>query len=657
MSSIFLFSLLDMKDCTSAFENLWIFNVDLSKHDHEVLTCEDGHRCTHAPFEVKKHNGEYNLIFNGTLSPTYNISLWIMQNWMCKPSEGCNTTSLDNGAADIIIDPSVCGHFSKYDEAICTDLDTNGPFFILKTNMSNEQDVDCVTCNNPLHLIEEIVEVHQDLGSEGHVDAALANTFVESMKSVLDKLHNKSSVKVKAAGEVTGALLRLKETKSISVAYSAKGKEMVLVSNPNALQTPLSWSVEIPAEAVRISQSANDGEGFAGVLRFPNMSMDDKNSTVFGAVYGISMSANISNLTDPISIHFENVATNFASFNCTSWNGIGDKPNWTEDGCEMVLGNSNITCKCYHLTFFAILMNPLPDNNTLTESDLSSLTYISYIGCGLSIFFLGVALFMHYLLRKAKSSQAIQILMNLFTALFLLNLTFLSNESVANMGSNIGCIAIATLMHYSMLSTFTWFALQALHLYLRLVRMSNTKDVKNYMLKMCIPAWVCPAVVVITLAALNKYTLVTIKTSSGFQSKTCWITDTMVHYVVNIGYYAMVFLFTLGIFCVVVQRILMSNKLMVKDAKTPSVSKNLMAIMSLLALLGLTWGVAFFSYGDMMIPSYYIFCVLNAFQGFFLFIYYYNNSKDLGEDSKADNPFSSSSSSNTAISNTYVTHG
>lgn len=95
----------------------------------------------------------------------------------------------------------------------------------------------------------------------------------------------------------------------------------------------------------------------------------------------------------------------------------------------------------------------------------------------------------------------------------------------------------------------------------------------------------------------------------------CWITDNTVHYVVNIGYYALVFVFTLGIFIVVVQRILMARKLKVKDVKTPSATKNLMAIASLLALLGLTWGVAFFSYGSMVLPSYYIFCILNAFQG------------------------------------------
>ncbi|KAG5266197.1 hypothetical protein AALO_G00250850 [Alosa alosa] len=571
------------------------------------------------------------------------------------------TTHLTGKATKIVSDASHPAHnlfdllpSGKSDR--CGDLQAD---FMLNTSVNKADNSSCVTCRNPVQVPVGNVKVNQtELFHNGQVNADKANTLMENLKSTLDKLGNMSSAKVEA-GEVKGAIIRLKEHNPVTVAFSVEAKTMVIVSNPNALQTKHSWSVDIPAEAVNISRSANGGEGFAGVLRFPNMSMDCKNSRVLdNAVYGMSMSANISNLKDPIKIHFENVSMENVTFICTSWNGVGDQPTWTEDGCETVKGNSTITCKCYHLTFFAILMNALPTNDTLSKSDLVSLTYISYIGCGLSIFFLGVALFTHFLLRKAKSSQAIQILMNLFTALLLLNLTFLTNESVANMGSNIGCIIIATLMHYSMLSTFTWFAMQALHLYLRLVKMSNTKDIKNYMLKMCMPAWACPAVVVITLAVLNKYTLVTITTTSGFQTKTCWIKDTTVHFVVNIGYYALVFLFTLGIFFVVVQKILMSSKLKVKDAKTPSVSKNIMAIMSLLALLGLTWGVAFFSYGPMMIPSYYIFCVLNAFQGFFLFIYYYNNSKDLAEDTKPDNPtFSSSTSSNIATSNTYVTQG
>ncbi len=89
--------------------------------------------------------------------------------------------------------------------------------------------------------------------------------------------------------------------------------------------------------------------------------------------------------------------------------------------------------------------------------------------------------------RKAKSNQATKILMNMFVALFLLNGSFLSNESVAKTEDNAACVFIALLLHYSMLTTFTWFFIQALHMYLWLLRQNVT--ITNYMRKITVLGW------------------------------------------------------------------------------------------------------------------------------------------------------------------------
>ncbi|KAL1257372.1 hypothetical protein QQF64_010616, partial [Cirrhinus molitorella] len=395
------------------------------------------------------------------------------------------------------------------------------------------------------------------------------------------------------------------------------------------------WSVKISNEACNKSRLGNNGRALVGILPFKNMESKDETKVVLNnEVYGITMRANISNLTDNIDMFFTH-NDKIGNSSCVSWSGEGDL-NWTTFGCKTEIINNTIKCSCSHLTFFAVLMTPQPD----AEQDLESLTLITSIGCGISMFFLSIALFMHFLLRKAKSNQATKILMNMFVALCLLNASFLSNESVANTQDNGACVFIALVLHYSMLASFTWFFIQALHMYLWLIRQNIT--ITNYMRKITVLGWAFPTPIVITIASLGEYKPLILKTSSEKISRMCWITSPYIHYAVNIGYYSLVFIFTTGIFITILTRIVQARRLRATDGKRRTFRKQLMMVLSLFLLFGLTWSVAFFSYGPMRIPSYYIFTVLNSFQGFFLFLYYYHIRNDIA-GSFSDDPRSSGS--------------
>ncbi|XP_051724455.1 adhesion G-protein coupled receptor G2-like isoform X30 [Ctenopharyngodon idella] len=384
---------------------------------------------------------------------------------------------------------------------------------------------------------------------------------------------------------------------------------------------------------------------------------ETKNYTVLNnEVYGITMRANISNLTDNIEMFFSTQKDLVGEASCSSWDGKGNLT-WTTSGCETEkINNNTIKCSCSHLTFFAVLMSPQGENGNITAPYVDSLSFITSIGCGISMFFLSVALFMHFLLRKAKSNQATKILINMFVALFLLNLSFLSNESVANTEVKAACVFIALLMHYSMLTTFTWFFIQALHMYLWLIRQNVT--ITNYVRKITVFGWTFPAPIVVAVVSVGGYKTLIINTTSGTTTRMCWITDPLIHYIVNIGYYALVFVFTAGIFIMIVTKIVQAQRVRVPDGKRKTFRKQLMMVLSLFLLFGLTWAVAFFSYGVMRIPSYYIFTVLNSFQGFFLFLYYYHIHKDI-EGRFSDDPERSSStttivqSRNNAVENVY----
>ncbi|XP_016329563.1 adhesion G-protein coupled receptor G2-like [Sinocyclocheilus anshuiensis] len=478
-------------------------------------------------------------------------------------------------------------------------------------------------------------EIKKD--KDGFIDPADASDALDKMESLLKEMKkdNKHSASV-VMGDVIGVIQRQAENAEIEdFCYSSEQNVMNVRPENDLEKGHFPWSVMIPSEAFDKASLENNESAFVEVFRFKNMGRkDETNSVLNNEVYGITMRDNIFNLTNNIEMFFtQNDQVGKAS--CVSWDGKGGLK-WTTSGCETEqIDNNTIKCSCSHLTFFAVLMSLTDENNT----ELESLTFISYIGCSISMFFMAIALFMHFLLRKAKSNQATKILMNMFVALCLLNVSFLSNESVANTGDNAACVFIALVLHYSMLTSFTWFFIQALHMYLWLI--SQNVTITNYMRKITVLGWAFPAPIVIAIASVGEYKTLILKTS-GKISLMCWITNPFIHYAVNIGYYALVFIFTTGIFITILTRIVQARCLRATDGKRKTFRKQLMMVLSLFLLFGLTWSVAFFSYGPMRIPSYYIFTVLNSLQGFFLFLYYYHIHKDLAGHF-SDDPRSSGS--------------
>uniref|UniRef100_UPI0037E8F6E0 adhesion G-protein coupled receptor G5-like n=1 Tax=Semicossyphus pulcher TaxID=241346 RepID=UPI0037E8F6E0 len=493
-------------------------------------------------------------------------------------------------------------------------------------------------------------ELCPDLPSER--DNGTTGTTLETALNMIHKLFslveqfaasNCGTANIKR-GEIRGMITKLPPKNQTNINFGVTASGISILGDETDSVTGLSRLMCIPKEASEMAVKRNGS--FAALLLIPQVYQDDPSSSFLNhEAVGIEMGAEISNLSQTIDIQFGNVDKNGNIASCVSWNGKGKDPVWIKDGCHTNETNGSITCQCSHLTFFAVLLSPPPGN--ISSSDLTSLTYITRTGCGLSMFFLVVAIFMHCLIRKGKASQATQILMNLLFAMFTLNLTFLVNDKIADLRIFGACVAIAAFMHYIMLATITWFFMEALHLYFSL--WTRSSEIKHYMVKMCVTGWVTPAVVVIPFLAFGKYDYLDISADDGTSAKMCWIPDVAVHQGVNVGYYALVFIVTISIFILTLRQIFLLKPTQGKAGDVGSIKTNSVSILGLILLLGITWGFAFFSHGPLLIPSYYIFSILNSFQGFFLFIYYYKSSKVVAETS-----VTVSSSSSTAISNTYA---
>lgn len=78
--------------------------------------------------------------------------------------------------------------------------------------------------------------------------------------------------------------------------------------------------------------------------------------------------------------------------------------------------------------------------------------------------------------------------MNLSTALLFLNLVFLLDGWITSFHVDGLCTAVAALLHFFLLATFTWMGLEAIHMYIALVKVFNTY-IRRYILKFCIVGW------------------------------------------------------------------------------------------------------------------------------------------------------------------------
>ncbi|XP_035181922.1 adhesion G-protein coupled receptor G4 isoform X2 [Oxyura jamaicensis] len=314
-----------------------------------------------------------------------------------------------------------------------------------------------------------------------------------------------------------------------------------------------------------------------------------------------------------------------AAVHCAFWdfqknNGLGG---WNTSGCEMEYTDMNYTiCFCNHLTHFGVLLD-LSRTEIDTKND-RVLTLISYAGCGASSLFLGITLVTYLAFEKLRRDNPAKILLNLCATLLMLNLVFLVNPWLSSLNQPGLCITVAALLHYFLLAAFTWMCLESVHFYLSLVKVFNIY-IPKYILKCCIAGWGIPAIVIITVLIINKEFY-----GGGSQSENnpfsnfCWIQDNTVFYISVVAYIFLAFLMNTAMFITVLLQV---HSVKSRTQKRHRFWKQVFlqdvkSAFSLMFLLGLTWGFAFFAWGAVRIFFLYLFSIFNSLQGFFIFVFH-----------------------------------
>ncbi|XP_017531138.3 adhesion G-protein coupled receptor G1 isoform X1 [Manis javanica] len=354
----------------------------------------------------------------------------------------------------------------------------------------------------------------------------------------------------------------------------------------------------------------------------------DKNSSqVLGEkVLGIVVqNTKIANLSEPVVLTFQHQPQpKNVTLQCVFWvedltsSGSGS---WSDAGCETIRRETQTSCLCTHLTYFAVLMVASVE---VDASHKHFLTLLSYVGCVISALACVLTLAASLCSKRKPRDYTIKVHMNLLLAIFLLDVSFLLSEPVALAGSEAGCRASAIFLHFSLLACLSWMGLEGYNLYRLVVEVIGTY-VPGYLLKLSIVGWGFP-IFLVTLVALvdvNNYgpiILAVHRTSeSVIYPSMCWIRDSVVSHVTNLGLFSLVFLFNTAMLGTMVVQIL---RLRPRTQKWPHV----LTLLGLSLVLGLPWALVFFSFasGTFQLVVLYFFSIITSFQGFLIFLWYWS---------------------------------
>ncbi|AWP02011.1 putative G-protein coupled receptor 56-like [Scophthalmus maximus] len=378
----------------------------------------------------------------------------------------------------------------------------------------------------------------------------------------------------------------------------------------------------------------------------PNSSAHGQGTVMGGLVLAVRAGSRpVVNLSQPITLTFTH-DKQMEKGSCVFWEELEDGAgHWSRHGCETNDTGAAVVCSCNHLSFFAVLVNPVL---SVGETHSTNLSYITYIGSALSVFFTVSSLIICTCLQRRCPKKAIGVHMHLTGALLCLHLGFLLSSfwvwQLAGGKEGWVCRCLGLFLHWSMLATFCWMTLEGFHLYLLLVQVFNIY-VRRYMLKLSLVGWGLPTLIAVVCAISGVYGKNSLELrdarNHNSTAQICWMSNQfpqrlVVSYITTVAFPCLVILYNSCMLGLVVFK-LWSVRRGSGDWKTGNSEggtrlwKDGVTVLGLSWVLGLPWGLAATTY--ISLPGIYVFTILNSLQGVFMFLW----SMALTRKSQSDN--------------------
>ncbi|XP_038069861.1 cadherin EGF LAG seven-pass G-type receptor 2-like [Patiria miniata] len=288
---------------------------------------------------------------------------------------------------------------------------------------------------------------------------------------------------------------------------------------------------------------------------------------------------------------------------------------WDSEGCEVQSTSQTQTvCRCYHLTSFAIIVEPQP--LVKLSEDTIILRWLVRCLVGLSVFLL-LILIITYIMSKRVHTLRHSIHLNQCLACLIASVAFGLSEFTSD--SEVLCLASGAAMHYFYLVVFLWSTMETCQLYrdTTVGGMVTSDAVKGFavcrngMGYYMIGGWGIPAVVVGSVLAVS------LQAYKPQAYDLCWLVEEDgMPWAYSTPCCAAL---CVNIFILIMVRRGTDSTVRKLD-RTTGFRSSVRATIILNCLYAMTWVVGWKAiYGGPLWTSY-LFVILNSLQGFFVFV-------------------------------------
>ncbi|XP_028408039.1 adhesion G-protein coupled receptor G4-like isoform X2 [Dendronephthya gigantea] len=470
---------------------------------------------------------------------------------------------------------------------------------------------------NVLQVIDNILSVSEEILAESELYNQTTSRLLNVTETFAENVPLEKGIRL-----LVGENIKIKAE---SIAQEFVGDDLTYVANVTTRNSSLTTQTEIKISKNAIQQAKQQGSDRVITIVYQNNKLFPV-SVDKSLKNGIKRKRNVGNIIlsgkfKEASIEMVNGAIELIFPNkmksddrmyfprCVYWDftandGFG---NWSSEGCFYEGTKSgHVTCRCNHMTHFAILLTADPDRDVSDSDHSHALSVISYIGCGISLLAAILTLITYVYFRDLKRSNAQTILCHLCVALIGLLVTYFI---VATRDpKTTGCLVSGLLVHFFLLATFSWMAVEGINMYLAFVKVMSA-HVPRFVPKAVLIAWGFPGVVVVVTGALafDYYST----------DESCFLHG-IAFYISVFAPAAFVLFMNFIMFVLTMYSLSQMGKEVSQENKMTGYHRVKVAL-AITVLLGLTWFFGTLAIGSARLVFQYLFCIFNSLQGFAIF--------------------------------------